>query len=339
MSVFSVNQVRHLYVVNSVSDPSESSTAGTGNLKDAVDEIYLAYKGAGGLTRSDLINKKNILWAKAVDGSTLNEKAYIEEIKLNSEVNAGDPISGQDYILRILFENAFGMSDEDHYYKYGAVHATSSMTAADFYRALAKSLFMNMSRELNQFVTIALADASVVRPITSMSDFDSGSTLGQLTPTRVLIIENAMEWKRGTMAQDRIHFNCSCSTVTHDGDELIWGVVKNNTADPSIIPNVYTVPTVVTQGHKLADLEYFCMGFRGDQYRLIGWPNYVPTEYLVDPTASYYIFEIHYAFVDDNQAVQKSEKDITIISTDKTSLNTLVSTFNTLTGLSVAPIN
>jgi hypothetical protein len=50
-------------------------------------------------------------------------------LKLDSSVNSGNPVSGQDYIVRVNFRQAFGMSDEDLYQKYGAVHAVSGMTA------------------------------------------------------------------------------------------------------------------------------------------------------------------------------------------------------------------
>ena len=63
----------------------------------------------------------------------------------------------------------------------------------------------------------------------------------------------------------------------------------------------------------MADLEYFCMGERADMYRMKGYPNYVPTEYMVNPANIYDTIGIHYSYVGDNHAVQKSEKDLTFI--------------------------
>ena len=57
---------------------------------------------------------------------------------------------------------------------------------------------------------------------------------------------------------------------------------------------------------------------------MVGWPDYVPTTYLVKPdyTYGYDTIAIHYAYTGANHAVQKSEKDITFIvprvSTDST---------------------
>jgi len=70
---------------------------------------------------------------------------------------------------------------------------------------------------------------------------------------------------------------------------------------------------VIRNGKQIADLEYFLMGERGDMYRHLGWPNYVPTKYLVDPTAAYDVIDIHYAYVGANHSVQKSEKTLTIV--------------------------
>jgi hypothetical protein len=68
----------------------------------------------------------------------------------------------------------------------------------------------------------------------------------------------------------------------------------------------------IKNGKKVADMEYFSMGERGDIYRNAGWPNVTKTQYLVDPSLDYDVYDIHYAYVGSNEAVQKSEKDITI---------------------------
>jgi len=57
------------------------------------------------------------------------------------------------------------------------------------------------------------------------------------------------------------------------------------------------------------------MGERGDQYRKIGWPNNIDTTYLVtDPTASYDVLDVHYSYVGSGEGVQKSEKDLTVVT-------------------------
>ena len=71
------------------------------------------------------------------------------------------------------------------------------------------------------------------------------------------------------------------------------------------------------------------MGERGDQYRNMGWPNVIPTKYLVDPSKEYDVLNIHYFYQGDGISVQKSEKDIQIVvprpgEKDYTNINALI---------------
>ena len=75
----------------------------------------------------------------------------------------------------------------------------------------------------------------------------------------------------------------------------------------------------------------------------MGFPDYVPTTYLVDPSwqYGYDIVAIYYSYIGSNESSQKSEKDISIIvpraSTDSTASSigafteTLILTINGLT--------
>ena len=75
------------------------------------------------------------------------------------------------------------------------------------------------------------------------------------------------------------------------------------------------------------------MGARGDHYRMMGYPNVIKTKYLVDPTAKYDTLNIHYAFTDSNEGIQKSEKDITIACVNDgshTDMKALITAINKL---------
>lgn len=63
----------------------------------------------------------------------------------------------------------------------------------------------------------------------------------------------------------------------------------------------------------MADLEYFGAGERGDIYRNVGFPNVINTTYLVDSAKKYNTLDLHYFYAGANEAVQKSEKDITLV--------------------------
>ena len=147
------------------------------------------------------------------------------------------------------------------------------------------------------------------------------------TYTALVIGEVAQEWVLGKILQTAVQFEVQPTTITFEGDELIWGKVEDT--DPS---------GTIKNGQKIADLEYFCMGERGDVYRGAGYPNNIVTKYLVDPSKEYHVFDIHYAYVGSNESAQKSEKDITIVCADKAELNKIVTAFNTATGLNIATL-
>lgn len=337
MSVFSTNQVRQLYVAKALKTPHvlAGDAAGSIAVKNdtAKNHLYFEYKGADKLMRSDLIDIKNILYAKATDADDIAHELKAVTVTLDSEVNAGAPVAGQDYILRIVFRQYVGMSDEDQYFKYGMVHAYTGMTASDFYKKLALSLAKNFSREVVPLVKFTLtnsADAAV--PV------DATTKESSLTETYTALVIDEVEqpWRLGIMEQTPVYFTVQPTTITVNGDERVWGTVED-TDSASTIAN----------GKKIADLEYFCMGERGDIYRGVGFPNNIPTTYLVDPTVKYNVIDIHYAYVGSNESVQKSEKTITLVVpkvgannlASNALANSIISAINTATGLTIATLD
>ena len=326
MATFSVNQVRQLYVATALKTPHVLASDAAGSIavkNDTVkSHLYFEYKGADNLMRSDLIDTKNILYAKATDATAMAHDLKSVTIALDSNVNGGAPVAGQDYILRIAFKQYVGMSDEDQYFKYGMVHAYAGMDASEFYKVLAISLAKNFSREVVPLIKIEIKTASAtteVTPTTKVADLKG-------TYTGVVITEVEQPWRLGVMAQTPVYFTVQSVPVTVNGDERYWATLTESTSGS------------ISNGKTIADLEYFCMGERGDMYRQVGWPNNIPTTYLVDPAKAYYVFDIHYAYVGSNESVQKSEKTITIVCADKAELNKVITAFNTATGLSVATL-
>ena len=80
------------------------------------------------------------------------------------------------------------------------------------------------------------------------------------------------------------------------------------------------------------------MGERADIYRGVGFPNNIPTKYMVDASKEYHVLDIHYAYVGSNESVQKSEKDITIVCADMAELNKIITAVNGATGLTIASL-
>ena len=108
--VFSTNQTRQLYVVTTEGGLKSSSIIATdkaGSILPKSDNkkshFYLEYKGVAGLMRSDLVDIKNILYAKATDADAMARELKAYTVTLDTEVNGGNPVTGQDYMLRIAF--------------------------------------------------------------------------------------------------------------------------------------------------------------------------------------------------------------------------------------------
>ena len=206
------------------------------------------------------------------------------------------------------------------------VHAVSGMTASEFYKTLVLSLVKNFSREESNLLKFYLetggSDAGVVSGIPTEVTKETKESSLDGTYTGIIVEEAPQEWILGVMEQVPVNFTLQPDTIISAGDERIWGTVRKVTSTKSI-----------SNGHKIADLEYFCMGERGDIYRMVGFPNVIRTKYLVNPDNKYNVIDIHYAYVGPNESVQKSEKDITIL-VEKESNGS-----NTLTNQIIGAIN
>lgn len=318
MAAFSVHQVRQLYVANAYKE----NLAALNNAGDITvvktnegDAMYFQYMGALlDKMRSDLIKVDNITNLTATKAEDIATKLKGYTLTLDPAVNGGQPVAGQDYILRLAFREFIGMSEADQYFKYGMVHVFSGLSASDFYKEMALSLAKNISKDTTTLVDIYLYDGSTSTKVEASTK--KSSLTG--TYTAIRFVEAVQPWNLGTMPQAVIPFEVQPVNVTVDGDQRIWGKVESY--DPQV-----SLP----EGQLIADLEYFCMGERGDQYRNMGWPNVIPTKYLVDPSKKYDVLNIHYFYTGDGISVQKSEKDIQIVvprpgETDYTNINALI---------------
>lgn len=330
MAVFSTNQNHHLFVANEykeVADAkaaktfSEGAKAGTIAVRKTTNcvepSIYFLYQGATTPLKSDYIPVKNISYIKAKSAKELRVPFKTQVVTLDPDVNSGNPIVGQDYILRIELTHWIGMSENDMYFKEGAVHVFSDMTAEDFYKAMVKSLNLSFAREIG-----ATVDSN---PYLSFEASADGIT----------ITEKAQSWALGVEAQEPVLFNAVATTVYCNGSDVQWGITENTTPKVS---EVTPGTNGIGDGHKIADMEWFSMGERGDQYRYMGYPNYIPTKYLVDPEKEYHVLDIHYAYTDEGTHSYRSEKDLSVVSADAATMNSIITAIATATGISAETI-
>lgn len=332
---FSQNQVQQLYVVNklsaTLSDPAAKGEAAF-HAKDK--EGYVEYKGAKGTYRTDMVLGPQILSITVTSGKAKSQVRYLKQWTVKVSDNAIAAI-GQVCILRLSFRNWIGMSDFDTYTKDVAVKIVKGMTKEAFYTQLAKAIRQSFAREYDKVIT-ATSD------VTSVIIKEVGTDLD--------------EWQRGVKSVAPINLTVSADMITvSDGVEETW--VDTTEANANNIDaeasnefgtkiKAANSATTVGNAKAIADLEYFCAGNRGDMYRNIGWPNVIPTEYLItntDNDTAYDIVNVHYYFVGAGVQSAKSEKDMTFVckhdaaitETDlsgTSAVETLAKEFKALTG-------
>lgn len=332
MAVFSINQVRQLYVVKAYKD-SKAALTTAGDIVPKADTakttLYFQSMSPAGIVASDKIDIKNIISAKAIASKDLAHKLVRYSVTLDADAL----VAGQNYILRLAFRQYIGLSEEDQYFKYGEVIARSGMTASDFYKKMAISLAKNLENktESTPLVNIYLNRAATNETDVLVTATTKESDLDKTDYNKIIIEEAEQPWVLGMMSQAFISFTPQFLTITVDGEDRLWGVAT-----------VVTPKNTVPDGHLIADLEYFCMGARGDIYRGMGYPNIIKTTYLVDPSADYDVLDIHYFYTGSNESVQKSEKTITLVVVDDgkhTAMDALIDAINTASGLKIAKLS
>lgn len=327
---FSQNQVQQLYVVNKVSSALSSPTVkGEAVFHNLGKDGYVEYYGAKSSYRTDLVKGSQILSIKLISGAAASQLRYLKQWTVTPSDNALAAI-GQVCILRLTFKNWIGMSDLDTYTKDVAVKITKNMTAATFSAQLAKAINQSFAREYDKVITATVSGNNVVIK-------EVGTDLD--------------EWQRGVKSVSPINLTVSADIITvSDGVEETWAAAScydaNSLTEFGAKIKVTNQTTAIGNAKSIADLEYFCAGNKGDMYRNVGWPNVIPTEYLVtntDNTTKYDILNVHYYFVGDGIQSAKSEKDMTFIFLHNTAISkidltgttpaeTLAKAFKNLTG-------
>lgn len=287
MANFSTDQVRQLYVVLSKATTFDATTpSGAMAVKENGEDVFFNYmtpngdNGNAGVVRSDLIPIKNVEYAVATGPKSRPLKRQV--VAFDPSINGGNPIVGQEYILRFTFYNLGMGGPENQYIKLGgAYRAKTGDTAATVMAALKALSDKNFSREAYPYVTITdPADGTLV------------------------IEEMPQPWVLGKRQASQVNFNIQAVPITVDGGQYPWALITDTTD---------TNTNVVTNGKVTADMEWFYIGERADQFRGMGYPDNFETKYLADPNKEYSYIDIHYFYAGDTEDIQKSKKYITLV--------------------------
>lgn len=309
--MYNVNQVNQLFVVKDVKTGNNNPTV-AGDIKvcthgpvgEAPEMMYFKYMGVNGPIRTDLVPLKVVLGShdlryKKTLASEMVDTMASAKITISS--NTGDIIAGETYGFKVILPHLYDEGDESIYTKYAYVKAVSGDTDESMARKLAQSLYINLDKYHKEDIFKVYYGATQITKLNKDDETLSGAT-------DISIVAVPQPWELGLMPQTKISFEISWNPIIKDDEDYMeWMSVAMGSANAGV-----TIPTV-GNGKKIADLEYFLMGERGDQYRMMGWPNYVKTNYMVDPTKTYDVISIHYSFIGHNEDNKRGEKDLTFV--------------------------
>lgn len=316
MAVFSVNQNRQMYVLQSNDDVVvKQYNHGT--------EPYIS------ITMADTV----------VDDIPLNTVTYVKESgmgralqqKVISFTLPGNgtnlPSDGSEFTasVSVVISDWIGQgAGHQLVKKVTKTFKCQGQTIASVVKSLADALTLQFSSELSIPLTFKQVSfdskPSILIKEVDTGDWKLGLYSDEPTPFQVSAYCTAGDtviWCSNG-SQDE-HLFIPESGVTSEG-EVIDLAEAEYAAEPAPVTTDFSL-AVIPNGRKLAELEYFSKGERGDQYRMKGFPNYIPTKYDVVPTQSYTVFDIHYAYTDEGTSSYRSEKEMTFIIPDSVSLS------------------
>ena len=279
MAVFNTDQARHFYVTNTAS----------GIFKDGGEFAKIDVGSSYAAASSDIIEKKNVEYINIT--SAVNKLVPLRKkvtVSVNSAIlDDGKVPAGYHYVLKVTFRQFVSNSDEDRLFKLADVYTTAAMTPSAFMTALKASLDRNIAAEN------AATGTPIISSVVSSND--------------LILTEVYMPWKLGKMSVATLPFDVDAELVNIDSIDTEWAELTVATVSKDSTDTV-------AGAHKLADLEWFCLGERGDIYRGIDWPNNFEPTYKIDSTGStaYSVVDLTYFYQGNNEDNQHSRKTITV---------------------------
>ena len=228
--------------------------------------------------KSDII--ENVLWAKVTTSDALATPLKMVPVKFAA---GHTPIKGETYIVRVSFPEIPGAGIESWTTKSAVVQVKDESTSA-----VIKKFEAELAKLLPAYI-------------------EAEENVGTL---EIAAKPEALAYKRGFRPMVIPEFNVTVNKVTDNGELVDWAELDEKgllaTSTKGTLSGTY----------KLADMEYFALGERGDEYRQMGWPDVVyEPEYKVEVGTPYNVLVVHYGYKGANDQSHLSEKDLIIAST------------------------
>lgn len=315
---FTSNQVRHFYVA---SKPAEGElivkhegTEVTDKLKDtekpgaikahinaAKDHLYFEYMSPAGPVRTDLINLSKIDYIKHIDAKKMRHPLKQYKVSFDKTVD----FKG-DVVLALGFKRFLSLSEDDQQITVSGHVGEEAIPASDYFKHIAHQLAHSIHKGFTGMVKVELETGGTdPKQIATVVPVTHKTKLTELTDTYtgIVITELPQPWSRGLHPQG-LGVDFEASVAIRGASPVVKGIVEEMPID---LDN-----RSIKNGHKIADMEYFYHGVRGDIYRKVNFPYHFETAYVANPEEEYDVLEIHYAFADQGTSTFHSEKDLTL---------------------------
>lgn len=330
MAVFSTIQNRHFYVVTGKQDPATvkgyASAAGypdatkaghtalqiigahdnpaygmpaavtTAQAADAFEFLYV--NAIGEITHSDIIWKHSIRSIRLTKAAAMEKP--LQTFEISRDTNVVNASAGANIVWYITFRFPAFQNATDEEVQSKVVSFPWDTNDADWATSAEKAINAAFAPKHNMYNKLVVAERKSANVVTVYAPEGGPFILGQHTnkPTRMEVGAFEVE----------IFNDPTLNTIPGSNDYRVKtaGTVADVTATSpkGTIKNTRTIQ----------DLEWFCMGERGDQFRLAAFPNQIQTPYMVDATKEYDTLDIQFYFQGEGTRADKSEKHITLVA-------------------------
>jgi len=368
MGAYSQNQVRDIIIASAEATESTAATfvstasnlearvlkVDGSNVPSTTEDFYVINKRSDGtIKRSDVIPYGNVNYLKKT--APVSEVYKATEITIPSGLAAGT-VARLDFV----FYNWGSASFEDQYFKLAVYDVLTGDTTNTIANGLLKSLGYNFMREEPvQSTTTAISTYAYVTQYSGVDDAtaegnavsgegsltlhdyvrvtgDTIDAIYEFTAAGGSVFANdftkVADYSEFTI-KDNPYFTFSKSMATGGAVSI---KITAKAQEFVLGTQVVTEPVInPASGRHVADMEWFFRGNTGDFYRGMGYPNNFENVYDASVSTDYYILEIGFFYQGQNEAVQKSNKQLTIAVSDKTAANNLLADIQTATGITI----
>lgn len=321
---YTINQVRHLYVVPSSIKIVKDSDALTNYLDPVADmgklivknfekQRYLRFEygsGSNTIKGGPKVDIPTITYAKYVPSKKF--RYYLRTYKVSFEgiTAPTDKVDGL-FTLKAAISalatqlNAGALSN----YSYADV---KQKTASEVYIMLAHSMAKTLNKRFPNMVNVFLETGGTdAKQVATLVPVKHNTRLSDLTATYtgVVLKETApLLSSKGTIRPTGLEAFVASSNVENGVYLVSHEIIFSDTEKDD-------TKNYVNSGMIAASMEKWYQQHRGNDFRLGMHPEDFGTEYLADPKANYDVFEMHFSYRGEGVNDYKSEQDITLFAT------------------------